>query len=92
MPVPAKSSRLAVRLSEEQDELIRRAADTEGATITDFTVAAAVNHAHDVLADRRAFHLRDTAWSDFVAILDRPVTHKPRLAKLLTEPSVFDQR
>lgn len=89
MPAPAKSSRLAVRLSEDEDALIRRAADAEGATITDFTVSAAINHAHDVLMDRRAFTLNDIAWANFAAILDRPVTHKPRLAALLSEPSVF---
>jgi len=37
-----KDSRLAVRLSSDQDVLIRRAAEVEGMSITEFTVDAAV--------------------------------------------------
>jgi len=54
------------------------------------TVTAALAHARDVLADRRLFVLDDAAWTQFVAILDRPVSHKPRLEKLFAEPSIFD--
>ena len=31
------------------------------------------------------------AWSEFVSVLDRPVSHKPRLEKLFAEPSIFDE-
>lgn len=86
-----KNSRIAVRLSSDQDALIRHAAEVEGTTITEFTVAATMNHAVDVLADRRVFAIDDAAWSEFLAVLDRPVSHKPRLEKLLTEPSVFTE-
>ena len=86
-----KDSRLAVRLSSDQDALIRHAADVEGRNITDFTVAAAVAHAQDVLADRRVFAVDDEAWQEFQAALNRPVTYKPRLAKLLSEATVFDE-
>jgi uncharacterized protein (DUF1778 family) len=86
-----KDSRIAVRLSSDQDALIRHAAEVEGTSITDFTVAAAVAHARDVLADRRAFAVDDAAWAEFLAVLDRPVSHKPRLAKLFGEASVFDE-
>jgi len=85
-----KSERLAARLTPEQDALIRRAAEVEGTDLTNFTVTAALAHARDVLADRRLFVLDDAAWTQFVAILDRPVSHKPRLEKLFSEPSIFD--
>ena len=84
-----KDSRLAVRLSSHQDALVRRAAEVEGTSITDFTVGATVSHAIDVLTDRRMFAISDAAWSEFVAVLNRPVQHKPRLEKLLSEPSIF---
>jgi uncharacterized protein (DUF1778 family) len=80
-----KDSRLHVRLSSEQDALIRHAAEVEGKTVTDFTVQATVEHARDVLADRRLFRLDDAAWDEFQALLDRPVARKPRLAKLLAK-------
>ncbi len=84
-----KNSRIAVRLSSDQDALIRLAAEAEGTSITEFTVAATMSHAIDVLADRRTFAIDDAAWGEFLAVLDRPVSHKPRLAKLFAEPSVF---
>lgn len=85
-----KDSRLQARLSSEQDALIRRAADVEGKSITDFTVEAAVDHARDVLADRRLFLLDDAAWAEFNALLDRPAVFKDGLAKLLAEEPVFE--
>ena len=84
-----KDSRIAVRLSSEHDALIRHAADIEGRSITEFTVAAAVSHARDVLADRPVFTLDEAAWAEFLAILDRPVAHKPRLDKLFADESIF---
>ncbi len=85
-----KDSRIAVRLSSDQSALIRHAAEVAGTSITDFTVAATVAHALDVLADRQVFVIGDAAWTEFLVVLDRPVTHKPRLEALLAEPSVFD--
>ena len=85
-----KTERLAARLTPEQDALIRRAAEVEGTDLTNFTVTAALAHARDVLADRRLFVLTDAAWTEFLAALDRPVSHKPRLEKLFAERPIFD--
>jgi uncharacterized protein (DUF1778 family) len=86
-----KDARIAVRVSAEQDAVIRHAAEIEGQTVTDFTVQAAVSHARDVLADRVLFRLDDAAWAEFLAILDRPVeTYRPNLAKLLADKSIFE--
>jgi len=86
-----KDSRIAVRLSSDQDALIRHAAEVEGASITEFTVAATISRAIDVLADRRMFAIDNAAWGEFLAVLDRPVSHKPRLERLFAEPSVFTE-
>ncbi|MED5814609.1 DUF1778 domain-containing protein [Mycolicibacterium sp. 050232] len=87
-----KSERFAVRLTPEQDALIRRAAEVEGTDLTTFTVCATVAHARDVLADRRHFLLDNAAWAwaEFSALLDRPVQYKPALAELFAKPSLFD--
>ncbi|KAA1252238.1 DUF1778 domain-containing protein [Mycobacterium simiae] len=34
--------------------------------------------------------LDDAAWAEFLAVLDRPVSHKPRLERLFAEQSIFD--
>jgi uncharacterized protein (DUF1778 family) len=85
-----KDSRIAVRLSSDQDALIRHAAEVEGVSITDFTVDAVVSHARDVLLDRRLFLLDDAAWTEFLSVLDRPVMNKPRLEKLFASESIFE--
>jgi uncharacterized protein (DUF1778 family) len=85
-----KSERFAVRLTPEQDALIRRAAEVEGTDLTNFTVTATLAHARDVLADRRLFAVDDAAWEKFLAVLERPVTPKPRLERLFAAPSIFD--
>ena len=79
-----------MRLTPEQDALIRHAAEVEGLDLTSFCVRATVAHARDVLADRRHFVIDDAAWTEFNALLDRPVQIKPALAKLFAKPSLFD--
>ena len=86
----AKTERFAVRLTAEQDALIRRAAEAEGTDLTTFTLTATLAHARDVLAERRLFKLGDVAWAEFLAVLDRPVSHNPRLEKLFTAKPPFD--
>jgi uncharacterized protein (DUF1778 family) len=86
----AKTDRKNFRLSPEQSDLIERAAATEGVSLSDFTISAAVSHARNVLADRRLFVLADAEWAEFQNILNRPVEAKPRLSKLFDEPSIFE--
>ena len=86
----AKTERFAVRLTAEQDALIRRAAEAEGTDLTTFTLTATLAHARDVLADRRLFELGDVAWAEFLEVLDRPVSHNPRLEKLFAAKTLFD--
>lgn len=85
-----KTERFAVRLTPEQDALIRRAAEVQGTDLTNFTVTATLAHARAVLADRRLFVLEDSDWREFLAVLDRPVAPKPRLERLFSEASPFD--
>ncbi len=86
-----KLARLAVRLTAEQDALIRDAAAASGQSLTDFVTAAAVVRAEDTLADRRVFRLDESAWAEFSAILDRPAQRVPDLAKLLRDRAPWDE-
>ncbi|OYW83322.1 MAG: hypothetical protein B7Z20_12745 [Sphingobium sp. 32-64-5] len=47
--------------------------------------------AEETLPDRREFNLDADQWAAFLAALDAPPRHTPRLAELLTKPSVFEQ-
>ncbi|WP_460829182.1 type II toxin-antitoxin system TacA family antitoxin [Nocardioides hungaricus] len=86
-----KQARLAVRLTPDQDALIRDAAAVTGQSLTDFVTAAAVTRAEDTLADRRVFRIDDAAWAEFSAILDRPAQRIPEFATLLDEGARWDE-
>lgn len=86
-----KDARLAMRLTPDQDALIRGAAAVTGQSLTEFVTTAAVARAEDTLADRRVFRLDDAAWAEFAAILDRPAKRMPELAELLSEPAPWDK-
>ncbi len=85
-----KDSRIALRMTADDEHIIKAAAESQGRSVTDFTVQAARSAAENVLADRTLFVLDAASWDEFNAILDRPVQPNAKLEKLLTSPSVFD--
>ena len=54
-----KTRRLDLRLTEEQDALIRRAAEQDARSISDFVLSAATLEAQRRLADQRFFMLNE---------------------------------
>lgn len=85
-----RDSRLNVRLSSHQDDLIRRAASALDKSVTDFVLESATAQAERVLTDRRWFALDDERWAEFQALLDAPTPAMPKLRALLAEPTIFD--
>ena len=85
-----RDARLNLRASAQQQQLIRSAAASLDKSVTDFVLDSATTNAERVLADRRWFVLSEEAWTEFQALLDAPVAHTPKLAALLSEPTVFD--
>lgn len=79
-----------MRLTPDQDALIRDAAAVTGQSLTEFVTSAAVTRAEDTLADRRVFRLDDAAWAEFAAILDRPAKRIPELVELLNGSAPWD--
>jgi len=86
-----KATRLNLRASAQQDALIRQAAESVGRSVTEFVLDSACASAEHVLADRNRFVLDGEAWKHFMAALDRPVTDRPRLKRLLSEPSIIER-
>ncbi|HEV7525377.1 MAG TPA: DUF1778 domain-containing protein [Acidimicrobiia bacterium] len=68
-----RDARLNIRMSVEQQQLIRRAASATDRSVTDFVLASATTQAERVLADRRRFVLTDEQWEAFETLLDAPV-------------------
>jgi len=86
----AKSERIEVRTTPSMKSLLQRAAATSHKNVTEFLLDAGINAAEESLVDRRLFQLDDVQWQAFQDVLDRPVTEKPRLARLLSEKSVLE--
>ncbi len=73
----SKTQRWNMRVAEDVDAIVRLAAEQTDQPLTDFVVQAARVVAEDALADRRVFRLDETAWDEFVEILDRPARPIP---------------
>ena len=87
-----RSERLNLRITHEQARLIRLAAKEARASVSNFLVESACLRAEDTLASQRQFVYDKKQWETFINMLDHPAQEKPRLKKLLTEPSILEQR
>ncbi|MFN7921260.1 MAG: DUF1778 domain-containing protein [Bryobacteraceae bacterium] len=84
-------TKVQLRMRPNQKALIARAAELQQTTLTAFMVQHAFSAAQTVLADQVHFSLSPEKWEEFCAALDAPPKDLPKLRKLLTEPSVFDE-
>lgn len=78
----SRRHRLEVRVSPEQDALIRHAADLEDITVTAFVLDTVTAHATTVIAQRRDLVLSNPAFDRFIAELDKPPAAVPQLSDL----------
>ena len=85
-----RTERINVRLSERDAKLIRQGAEQRGVNITNFILESACVRAEQELADARHFQLSSRDWQAFCGALDRSARAKPRLKKLLTEPTILE--
>lgn len=87
----SKSQRLNVRVTNRQEQLIRRAAEATDRSMTDFILESASIEAERVLADRRWFVATDTQWDEFTRLLESPLPTQSKLAKLAQRPTPFSE-
>lgn len=87
-----RTERLNVRATKEQARLIRLAAKETSGNVSNFLIESACLRAEEALASKRHFSFTRKEWEAFVAALDSTPKHKPRLKKLLSEPSVLERR
>ena len=86
----ARSERIEVRTTPSVKALLQLAASASQKNVTEFLLDAGLSVAEDTLANRRLFQLDDEQWQAFQDVLDRPVSDKPRLARLIAERSVLE--
>ena len=88
----SRTERLNIRVTEAQARLIRMAAKEVRANVSSFLVESACLRAEETLASQHHLVYSAKQWEAFITMLDRPAENKPRLKKLLTEPSVLEHR
>lgn len=86
----AKTERVDLRLDPDDDDLIRRAADECGMSVSAFLVSSARERAQRMLMDRAFGVLDGAAWDEFAARLAAPPTRNERLAELFADPDPFE--
>jgi uncharacterized protein (DUF1778 family) len=85
-----RTEKLEMRLTAQAKRALQSAAEVTHKTLSDFVLESALARADSVLAERQVFRLDAERWSAFLAALDAPPKPRPRLARLLNEPSILD--
>ena len=87
----SKPSRLNIRVSEHEKDVLMRAASALNTSVSSFVVQRAYAEAQVILAEQSQFRLSDKKWREFKRALDAPPKDIPALRKLLTQRGVFDE-
>lgn len=85
-----QTDKVELRVSPVAKSRLQAAAVATRKTVSAFLLDSGLDRADMVLADRTLFVLDDKTYDAFVTVLEAPTRPKPRLARLLTEPSVVD--
>jgi uncharacterized protein (DUF1778 family) len=86
----AKSRRINLRASPDQEGLLRSVAQRKGQTMTEFIIQSACAAAEREFADEKEFRLSPEKWHAFVEALERPAQVHPRLLRLFAQSSVLE--
>jgi uncharacterized protein (DUF1778 family) len=86
----AKNRRLHLRASPEQTVLIRRAAEAQRKSVSEFVLDSACQSAEKALYDLRTIRLDERGWKQFTAALRREGKEIPELVELFKEKAPWD--
>ncbi len=88
---PSRRHRLEVRVTPEQDALIRQAADLKDTTVTAFVLDTVTTRAKRVVKQHQDLILPNKAFDRFLAELDRPAEPVPQLIELFRRNPKLDE-
>ena len=81
MPTEAKTSRFEARISPDVHAMIKRAADLEGRSMTDYVMATAVSAARDTIERSETLKLNRESAEAFVEIMMSPPPIAPAMKR-----------
>lgn len=90
MATSLRTEKVDFRVTAAAKRLLQTAAQANSRSLSEFVLESALARAEETLPDRRYFGLDAEQWAAFQAALDAPPRPLPRIARLLSEPSVFE--
>jgi uncharacterized protein (DUF1778 family) len=85
-----KAARINLRTTPEQVRLIRRAAELQRKSISEFVLESACRSAESALFDTKTFMFDKQGWKQFKDALDRKAKAIPEFVELLRESAPWD--
>lgn len=85
----ARSTRLGLRATPEQEAVLRRAAEVSHKSLTNFVLDAAYQAAEQTLLDQRLFMVSGSQYQALLDMLDRPEADNPGLVGLFSRRPVW---
>lgn len=85
----ARTARLGLRATPEQEAVLRRAAEVAHKSLTDFVLDAAYQAAEQTLLDQRLFMVSGSQYQALLDMLDRPEADNPGLVDLFSRRPVW---
>ena len=95
MPVAtstARTARLGLRATPEQETVLRRAAEVAHKSLTDFILDAAYQAAEQALLDQRLFMVSGSQYQALMDLLDRPEQVNEGLRDLFARKAPWDTK
>ncbi|NDG39812.1 MAG: DUF1778 domain-containing protein [Betaproteobacteria bacterium] len=86
----ARSARLGLRATPEQEVVLRRAAEVARKSLTDFILDSACLAAEQTLLDQRLFMVSGSQYQALMDLLDRPEQSNDGLAELFARQAPWD--
>ena len=86
----ARSARLGLRATPEQEAVLRRAAEVSHKSLTDFILDSACLAAEQTLLDQRLFMVSGGQYQALMDLLDRPEQPNAGLAELFSRKAPWD--
>ncbi len=87
---PARSARLGLRATPDQERMLRRAAEAAHKSLTDFVLESACQAAEQTLIDQRLFVVSGDQAQSLLDLLERPAQDNAGLRDLFSRPEPWE--
>ncbi len=91
-PTAARTARLGLRATAEQEAVLRRAAEVSHKSLTDFILDSACRAAEQTLLDQRLFMVSGSQYQALLDLLEQPAQDNEGLRDLFSRRGPWEDR